>query len=343
MRLLTITPIEPFKISLTPTLPSTTITMRIDRGIGIPLPSTILGLVGALLNIRLDKNDVLKDPLLGLGVLVEKLSSRYSGSEGDSPVITGPLLDIEGRIALPVYSKAHGAIYVDEQAISNINTDNPWISLCNIAGILSTKILQKIKLADETLTNPRVTTPGGAYRTSISWITKVTARKSDQGTCVIDKEKTPTKYSINYATGLDNADLGGIVKLGGESRLATVEMHSLPPTLQDKLTPLCEAQKGYYMALSPIALLPKKVTNYYRPEDFHEPDIEVIGIPPLLHEPSDTTQLPQPKTRVLRLGLGYSNVAGTRRPQILALPPGTIIKISNSVNCRLIQAKLCLD
>ncbi|MEM4817136.1 MAG: hypothetical protein QXU77_06280, partial [Desulfurococcaceae archaeon] len=39
-----------------------------------------------------------------------------------------------------------------------------------------------------------------------------------------------------------------------------------------------------------------------------------------------------PKLRIVRLGLGFSEVVRKKRPEILALPPGTIIGVEDDVN-----------
>jgi len=53
---------------------------------------------------------------------------------------------------------------------------------------------------------------------------------------------------------------------------------------------------------------------------------DIIGIPSIGIESKKAT-----KIRIIRLGLGFSEVLCKRRPQILALPSGTIIHIKREL------------
>jgi len=132
-------------------------------------------------------------------------------------------------------------------------------------------------------------------------------------------------YLVPPATGID-----GVVRFGGKGSVVRVLSRDLTHPSEVALrvvSPLEGLSEGYYVALSPVPLIPRSPYPTKLEEHFETPldlrNSEVLGVP---RRCGDAGALP-PKLRVVRLGLGFSEATGLRRPQILALPPGTVIRV----------------
>ncbi len=108
----------------------------------------------------------------------------------------------------------------------------------------------------------------------------------------IDADKVPT----------------GVVRLGGEGRLAVVEGDELRPD------PYLPPQRGPAVLLTPLLLPNGKLSPCIKSvKGLIDPRKEKEG----------------PKVRVVQWGLGFSEVCRERRPTYPALPPGTEVEVED--------------
>ena len=118
-----------------------------------------------------------------------------------------------------------------------------------------------------------------------------------------------------------------LLRLGGEGRYAIVKIEE--GDLPGIASPL-NAEPGTYLVLNYWPLVPRSGHALYLGKDevmglepFKDPSQDIIGIPPIVKE----GERGSPAKRVIRLGLGFSEVIRQRRPQILAMPPGTLVRL----------------
>jgi CRISPR-associated protein Cmr3 len=139
--------------------------------------------------------------------------------------------------------------------------------------------------------------------------------------------EVPAKTRLLYVINCENVDnLRGIARFGGEGRAAKVYTDSVEGV--SSVESILTASPGLYIALSPIPLIPKaENVIYLEPENFLglERVEEIVGILP-------TTPGKPPKVVVEALGLGFYEVKRVRRPVIVALPPGTVLRIGRGLS-----------
>ena len=313
MRVLEIRPLGWARFSATPVAPSEYIGWQ--RLSGYPQPSTIIGLLGSLVGVVLDGKDVEKDPLLGLGALARELYKRCKGE----PLIMGPLVKVkagaETAYAVFVHSK-QGAKLLSIEALSVLKqaVEDGCLDGCN---------WEKYMLGEAAFN----VSPGIALADRDSPSRKVVNLMFRRGfTYYVSKDGGTLDYTLIYYTpclkgeGLDEHSLA---RLGGENRHAIVRLREAEDGEEKVFNLLtwlgADLKEGYYLAVSTIPVIPESREPYVEPGQTQglRKIKQVIGVP------SGGSFKPQ----VVALGLGFSEVAGKRRPMILGLPPGTVVKV----------------
>ena len=320
MKLLKIRPLEELVLSKAPIV--THDMFGVHDVSATPLPTTIAGLLGNLLGITYNDD--------GIGGL-ERLASKFKEMGCGKPVIIGPLIYFEklcnepyvqiGNVLVPS-SRIRGVVdvYGREVFYVGIDTNSQIVKF-----VRGSRVGIKLKRGykDEIM---KVVSRGFIYKYFTSRYITLDEEKSLMPTIV---------YIINCKVN----DMKGIARVGGESRVALIEISDFGEDLGNlgKIVSILQADKGYYVALSPIPILPKPeaLNTLLLTNDTAELGFvgEVIGIPPLIKDNVGIEKVKkgdlQPRKRIERLNLGFSETLKKRRPQILSLPPGTIIRIES--------------
>ena len=298
----------------------------IQRSLGVPLPSTILGIIGFLENIRLDKKDVRRDPLLGIGVLTDILLK-----ESTTVLVKGPMLEImkpytrEKVLAMHLQIKNDvSLIKIDENILRTIRKYHVILKTSQVG-----KIVPKVEI-------------GIALRDSIekSFNRTVALGYAFRRVFVqyVDMNEKPLKIELIYELCRRLNIMKSLIRFGGEGRQAQLmveEMSEEYLKIFEKIVSPIEAKPGYYMVLNYWPLIPKTNTVFLRKEHFigleffERPESDIIGVPRIVESLKEYIQ---PRINIVRLGLGFSEVLKIRRPQILTLSPGTIIHIKHAFN-----------
>jgi hypothetical protein len=314
MRILVVEPLEPLSLS---TSPITGIDMlSTAHPLTIPLPTTVAGALGALLGVTLAS----EDPVQGMRELVEKIGSVLSCRK---PVILGPLLQlsIDGSWSEPLISIGWRRF----ASFRCVNSEAMFIDLevckdCKSLAAAFTTIAYGVSL------ERRATEPGicGEKRARTGYLYRypiVTYR------AVCRDSEVPAKTRLLYVINCEKAEsLRGIVRFGGEGRVAKVYTDSVEGV--SGVESILTASPGLYIALSPVPLIPKAGNAIYlEPGSFLglERVEEIVGILP-------TTPGKPPKVVVEALGLGFYEVKRVRRPAIVALPPGTVLRVGRGLS-----------
>jgi CRISPR-associated protein Cmr3 len=319
MKILKIKPYDPLALSRSPISPPDTI--GIHEILSAPSPTTIAGLLGYLLGVRYSKDD----GFWGLKKLLEGIIE--TGKCGE-PIIKGPVIsftEIQNRFYVPMIDKL--------VSIDSIK------SLKNIFGEYVFYIDRSSEREGSyaTIRIRKLTRLGVKLRRGYGDLEKVIDlgfmyRYHLTSYSIGEKIFKPT---YNYFVNCDLRDLETVVRVGGESRLAKIIIRD-DPKLEDisrKIHSPKEVGNSYYIAITPIPLIPKKETI---PEDLGKEIIglefieEILGIPEEVKKNKDLRDLERgeklPKKKIMYLSLGYSEALNMRRPQILALPQGTVIR-----------------
>ena len=313
MRVLEIRPLGWARFSATPVAPSEYIGWQ--RLSGYPQPSTIIGLLGSLAGVALDGRDVEKDPLLGLGTLARELYKRCKGE----PLLMGPLVKVkagaEVLYAVFVHSK-QGAKLLSIEALSVLRQaiENGCLEGCDweryMLGEAAFNVSPGIALADRDSPSRRIVNL--MFRRGFTYY--------------VSKEGEALNYTLIYRTSCAESEgLGehSLARLGGEGRHAIIRLKEAEEGEEKVFNSLtwlgADLKEDYYLAVSTIPAIPQATEPYVEPRQ--TPGLrkikQVIGVP------SGGSFKPQ----VVALGLGFSEVAGKRRPMILGLPPGTVVKV----------------
>ncbi|MEM1830606.1 MAG: hypothetical protein QXJ97_03625 [Desulfurococcaceae archaeon] len=311
MKILEIKPLEPLSLSLS--LIGGVDVYTVTHSTPIPLPTTVAGAIGASMNIVISQTD----PMESLNDLINELKKRC----GDSgrPLILGPLTCFNehatdqskcyaylhpGRLlslAEHCIVESNGIVYLKSRSGDR---DVCYVDFTPITGVGVS--LQRTKPGEE-----KVVRYGYMYRYPL-----ITFR-------------TPSGRALNplyiYEFNCEE-NINAVVRFGGESRVAKLTTRSIEASyLKNIKSPLDELEKGLYIALSPIPVIPlKNDATQLSPGNVELP----VHIESILGVPQETRPA---KIRITRLGLGFSEAAKKRRPEVLALPPGTLIKVKEDV------------
>jgi CRISPR-associated protein Cmr3 len=257
----------------------------------IPLPSTVLGALGAAAGIRLSEA-VCDGALLDLKTLAEKLKGGgpldLTASSCNEPLLWGPLIEAGGHYFFCVGSGLISISRLKDYVRASLGQAEKVEFHKRLS--LSTRL--GIKLAAQ-----KVTEPGYMYKTSFYGY---------------DLGQYPA--SLIYVADVATESAGGMVRLGGEGRLAKLSLQEPSKGLVQLL--LSEGE--YAVALTPVLFYSK---GEVRPGVTYglEGVEEVYGV-----FTGETT-----KPRAESIGLGFSEVCKRRRPLMQALPPGTTLKLKD--------------
>lgn len=317
-----IKPLGPARLSQIPVMTSNYIVSAVEYPLGVPLPSTSLGMIGAAFGIKLDRNDVLNDSLLGLEALANALEKKGMKTMDDT-IVKGPLALVGGVLTVTIFNKA-GPIFVDVDKLQNI-AERGQISEKDIVAKTKSLYMIGVHLGDynEGQYFQKKVIPGYLYKRSFVYVIN-----SFTG------EPLDLEYLYIVNTGNLDSNAHRIVRVGGELRQAIVNVKNIGSELEKfakRIAVACSKKipAGRYLTLTPWPLIPLRDTIYYGDEIEPKPS-RVLGVP----------TFSGPKIMIVRLGLGYSEVLGRRRPVILSIPPGTIIELESPVHCKNIHIKL---
>jgi len=297
-----------------------------EPALGIPMPSTILGLVGNVLGVKLNKDVVIKDPLLGLNSLINELSKKLRPVKGC--LLRGPFIRLSSSrskylLTITIYSKS-GTVLVDADKINDV-AKNLRLHKEYVAGYVKSLLHVGIHLKDYE-EEARVAKPGYMFRRLLTY--------------VVDVEGNPVDYEYIYVVDpQEGFPHHVVVRLGGEQRqsvLRLVDINNLEGCeilkgLLEKLTSLDQVlEPSTHILLTPAPLLSSHESLYYGEPGLVPENINVIGVP--------TNKGVKPY--VIRIGLGFSEVVNVRRPQLISLPPGTIVRIYDKLKPQPLISKL---
>jgi len=281
------------------------------KALPIPLPTTVAGALGNYLGVQLTS----RDPCGSLVELYEALGTRLGCRGG--VCIKGPLMyfEVNGRRLPSPYVSVEGFFVPLAKAF---RVSGAWSVCVDGSETVEWEPSVRVGVALErrdVLGEKRVM-PGYFYRYAVSLY-----RYGDEVARPVFAYLVPQTASVN-----------GVVRFGGEGSMARVlsrDLAHVGELVSKVVSPLEGLDEGYYVALSPVPLVPRSPRPTRLEEHFEIPldlrSSEVLGIPRSCAEAGAQP----PKLRVVRLGLGFSESAGRRRPQILALPPGTVIRINH--------------
>lgn len=310
-----IKPYGPIRLASTPVLGINVFSLQ--RTLGVPLPSTILGMLGAMRGVILDGKSVEEDELLGIGTLVDVL---LKNDLTEKVIVEGPIFRVGIDSTIAFHTK-EGVILVKINKKVLHELSRYVIPEEAIIGKVSPKVEIGVALSDIIKgTWNRVVLLGHTYRRAFVYYTST--------------EGNTLKVDFLYKLNINFEDTMTLIRLGGEGRNAQLLITSKIPNevhyILERVTNLLEASPGYYVVLNYWPLVPKTMDsiylnkeNYIGLEFFDNPSDDIIGVPRIEHE----GKYKSPRIEVIQLGLGFSEVIKRRRPQILALPPGTIVRI----------------
>jgi CRISPR-associated protein Cmr3 len=270
----------------------------------LPLPSTVLGALGAALGVQLDKS-VCEKPFDDLKSLAEKLGYKavdLFAESSEEPLLWGPLIEAGGRY-----------YFARENDLIDVNRRRNYVSKA-LEYVLrkhaSTTLENEVFEADHRLkpstrfglklSEGRVAEPGYAYRANF-----------------YGYDLKPYPASLLYIANIVARSMEELVRLGGEGRVAGLSL--LDSDQSKDLLDLFLGRGDYAIALSPVL--------------FYAEGEAIPGSTQGLREVEDVIGIPSSravKLRTVTVGLGFSEVCKQRRPLLQALPPGTLLKPKSS-------------
>jgi CRISPR-associated protein Cmr3 len=312
MRALVVNPLEPLSLSATP-VTGIDLFSRV-KGLSTPLPTTIVGALGALLGVHLSS----LDPLGGLVELANEIRQRLSCGE---VIVKGPILyfEISDKEFISPTIPIHPTRFYKVDCIAKSRAGYSISDECREHFEYTPGVFVGTPLKRRGPVGEKLVIPGFTYRYPLGFYKYI--READ-----FKAESKPAKPLFMYIINCEKPVEKTIVRIGGEGRVAeiyTSDEELLIKQLSLLKSPLELSESGTYIAVSPIPLIAEKRDALYldavKGLEFCS---SVIGVPQIGLKP--------PKLIVERLGLGYYEVARTRRPQILVLPPGTIVEVKST-------------
>ena len=258
-----------------------------EHAYALPLPSTVLGALGAALGVQLG-GGVCGKPLADLEALAEKLGGGTVDLFAEScerPLLWGPLLEAGGRY----YFARRNELVEADRLTQYVRGALERKGFGEVAHRLRPSTRFGLKLSER-----RVAEPGYAYKAAF-----------------YGYDLKPYPASLVYAANIAAERAEKLVRLGGEGRVAGLAI-SDPP---EKLVELFSKEGEYAVALSPVLFYAEGEVAPGSTLGLREVE-EVVGVP--------TSRSVKPK--VENVGLGFSEVCKQRRPLLQALPPGTVLK-----------------
>jgi CRISPR-associated protein Cmr3 len=328
MRVLLVEPLEAPVFSRTP-IASQEFIAGVHRAQPIPSPTTIAGMLGSALGLTLGgrtgahieafeallrefesagcRKPVVKGPLLWF----RKLGAKAYACLGD----TVAPLDVVEQVAEEVKKAVKGGELVCDDCVKVVSEEAVGVKLERGYGGAVEKVVDK----------------GYMYRYSTVRYVTISGGEA----------VTPTYV---YWLNCDRASTPRIHRVGGEGRISSVNVTSkedLPGevarALESLASPLEVEGEGLHLLLTQAPLIPigveEKLTldpesfGRFTGLEFIRGDMGVKGMVAIEVEDELKGRLRwRLKRRVERLNLGYSEILEARRPQILALPVGTIVE-----------------
>ncbi|MEM2590430.1 MAG: hypothetical protein QXE63_04205 [Zestosphaera sp.] len=339
-KLLVIDPIEPLSPSKTQITGPQYMEARILL-FSASQPTTVLGALGKALDIRV-KGGLDVNKLEDVDALAREVSERLSCS---NPILMGPLLASENLT--DIYIPLSSTLYVSTRLLSDVlklrhgvQLQEGEIEVLKEIGEVKPKYeaqyvdlkpcYEKPKSCIKAFSYPaligialerrgaigeKVVKLGYMYRYSIALYQDVFT-------------ETLVQVKVVYLLNCER-DLDALVRVGGRGRVAklyTEKLNALSKHLASIANPIEGLEPGAYLSVSYIPLVPKtpsvlslKLEDFYGVE-FLDRVEDVVGL-------LQWMQSAPPKVRAERLGLGFSESQVRRRPQLPALPPGTLIRV----------------
>lgn len=284
----------------------------------VPQPTTILGVLGVALGIHIERARV--DQLEDIDIVLHRVMEKL---ECSSPLILGPVLITKNnsRAFIPIAPN----LYVDLTRINEILTQVNGGHSVNME-VCHNNAFTCIEPHHVILTGVSLTRTGGVGSKTVKLghmykYPIVVYRDKRSGEVV----EVCITYVLNCARDMNEF----VSRVGGEGRLAKLRIDEDRIKLSERLlNPLTGLRKGTYISISYIPIIPFT-------HNLLELSLDgIIGLE-FLNSIDDIIGIPQetvpPKISIERLGLGFSEATKKRRPLILALPPGTILKIANDL------------
>jgi len=266
----------------------------------LPLPSTVLGALGAALGVQLDKS-VCEKPLEDLKSLAEKLGYKavdLFAESSEEPLLWGPLIEAGG---LCYFARENDLIHVKRRrnyvskALECVLRKHASTTLENEVFKVDHRLKPSTRFGLK-LSESRVAELGYAYRANFYGY---------------DLKHYPA--SLVYIANIVARPVEKLVRLGGEGRVAGLSL--LDSDQSKELLDLFLGGGDYAIALSPVL--------------FYAEGEAILGSTQGLREVEDVIGLLTSravKLRIETVGLGFSEVCKQRRPLLQALPPGTVLK-----------------
>ncbi|MGC9091550.1 MAG: hypothetical protein ACP5I2_07550 [Fervidicoccaceae archaeon] len=279
----------------------------------IPPPTTVAGTLGDALGITIPTNESSK--LLGLDKLSEKLNEKLTEPCGIPFSITGPLLETEGRYFVPIGEGVFLPVQYDNvKKIAVIGDRNKAKLIHGTERRVGVSLKRGYNQSEE-----KVGRSGMHYRYLVSVYEMFENEKK--------RPVLPNYvYKLTGCQGSGNIQQKRAIRFGGEGGIAFLEINRSKEEdsiFSAMFSPLSNLEQGCYLALSPIPLIPKHGNSSHISE---VTGLEPFGGPSSVRGICDERSC---KVKVVRMGLGFSEVYKSRRPQILALPQGTLLEVSD--------------
>ena len=269
----------------------------------LPLPSTVLGALGAALGVQLDKS-VCERPFDDLKSLAEKLGYKavdLFAESSEEPLLWGPLIETGGRY---YFARRNDLIDVNRRenyvskALERALRKHASTTLENEVFEANHHLKPSTRFGLK-LSESRVAELGYAYRANF-----------------YGYDLKPYPASLLYIANIVARPVEKLVRLGGEGRVAGLSL--LDSDSPKELLDLFLGGGEYAIALSPVLFYAEDEAIPSSTQGLREVE-DVIGI----ITPRDV------KLRAETVGLGFSEVCKQRRPLLQALPPGTVLKPKN--------------
>ena len=318
MKLLRIEPLEPLVLSRNPIVGPEFLT-GFHRVLGAPLPTTIAGLLGNMLGVTITGVSRVLEAL-------ERLVSQLESRGCKSPIVKGPLFQFKELETREPY------VYLGElyTPIGRVKVEKEAPHVGRLPYVDATDCRECVKLLVDERVGIKLLRGYGSDD-KVVHLGHMFSYSTPLYETLDGKRVTPViLYSVSC-----NVKVEGVYRVGGEGRLAKVTIEDMPRELEEafeKLVSPLEAERiednRVYIALTPI---PVATTNNQLQVDTNTPGLEfvksIVGVTPVKTKPTTAAELVRAvKRKVERLNLGYSEAVGARRPQILSLPVGTIVK-----------------
>ncbi len=333
MLLLKITPIEPLVLSRVRVATPDIIASHAVHE--IPLPSTVLGALGYMLNIKLVQQGL----LYGLDGLFNQLVNRLK-CKPDKPVIRGTLLLYNNKLYIPIYSEEK-TYFIPIEKLDKISIRN------NIPYVLESDLEEYIIHETISRVGTKLKTPitktieyGYMYKYLVSTYMYIRLEKEK----IIQRKIISPSFIYLLDCGA-KVDTTEYLRIGGRTRIGKIEVMKLDNKLSNRqykelisrvksITELNNGEKSILINPLPIVTSDRDcirlecydITRY----------LEIYGLIKIVKNLSEENKIKLgehlPTVKIIQLGLGYSEAFKTRRPLIPTIPHGTLIELKHVIN-----------